>query len=148
VESLEIKFHQIDSRLNATATKAYVDVFANRLSELEVATGNDPLQKVLRKEFIALRIHSARYGVGKEPEYSVDVAEVLRGYIKDDRIDILVTNETMKVHPFRDQAKKLFVEYSRNGRGRTTVVVDETHKLVIPSSPDQTDLMREIMKRT
>ncbi|HLG57120.1 MAG TPA: hypothetical protein VI485_17400 [Vicinamibacterales bacterium] len=125
-------FDHIDKRFTEYASKDDVQALMERLQKLELATGNDPLQKMMIAQYMAMQIQSARYGVGEEHANSVDVSEVLEGYIKDNRIDILVNNDTMKCHPFAGQKKKLFVWYSVNGSGTQKVVVEETHKLLIP----------------
>lgn len=152
VEALEAAmmagFDHIDEQFTKYATKEYVEKLFERLQTLELATGNDPLQKVLMEQFNALRINSARYDIGEQVTESVDVKETLVGYINDNRIDILVNNDTMKCEPFKGQRKKLWVWYSCNGMGPEQAIVDESHKLVIPPQKPLGSFMEELAKRS
>jgi hypothetical protein len=124
----------IETRLDGIATSESVGALRKELEDLQIKTGHHPLVKLLVEAEMALRIVSARYGIDENIEHSVDVQEAVRGFIKDNRIDIVVTNDTMGTgNIFADQRKKLFVEYTcPEFPLPRKVVVIESHKLVLP----------------
>ena len=57
-----------------------------------------------------LTIHYAGWGIG--PEQYQDVTTVVKGHVRDNKIDIPVENATFQCDPYRGLTKKLFVRYS------------------------------------
>lgn len=77
-----------------------------------------------------LAIHSAEYGLG--PEKYRDVTLWLRGYIRQNKLDILVTNETMGSDPIPGSKKILRVVYSKGGIHKREIVKHENDRLILP----------------
>jgi hypothetical protein len=86
-------------------------------------------------ELTRLQIQRARYGA--EDRY-VDVTELLRRSIKDNILEVNVTNETMGTDPFPRKKKTLEVLYSigRDTQKHTTVASEGTIlKIGVPFTP-------------
>src|SRR5437016_3321526 len=67
-----------------------------------------------------LTIHYAGYGLG-EGRYH-DVTTTVRSYIAKNRLDMVVTNDTLNVDPFPGVKKVLFVQFSLDGRRKKEVI--------------------------
>lgn len=108
-----------------------------RILALEAHTDIHGLQKLLAErnfeEQTRLTIHRARYGIGETDMESEDVTDVLRGRIRQNRLDMVINNDTLGTgNVFAKRPKTLFVEYSVGKSERVRITVPETHKLVVP----------------
>ncbi|PYX03426.1 MAG: hypothetical protein DMG84_01795 [Acidobacteria bacterium] len=78
-----------------------------------------------------LTIHYAGWGIG--PEQYQDVTTVVKGYVRDNKIDIAVENATFQCHPYQGIPKKLFVQYSFGfGLGKKEKTKLEGDRLNLP----------------
>ena len=81
----------------------------------------------------ALTLHSAHYGIS-DTQY-LDVRDVLQQSVVGGSLDIVVTNDSLKVgNPFRGQKKRLTVTYSYDSNEPVTVTRDERDWLIIGGS--------------
>src|SRR5207302_11135965 len=76
-----------------------------------------------------LVIHYAGYGLGGQ-RYE-DVTLMLRGFIKQDRVNVPVSNTTFRSDPYPGSPKHVVVRYSYKGKTRETVR-HENDQLVLP----------------
>lgn len=82
-----------------------------------------------------LLIHSAYYGIGESSNDCIDVTYHLRSLVQNGSLDVVVTNDSLKVgNPFRGQKKKLRVTYSYDGGEEVTVEREERDWLIIGQS--------------
>jgi hypothetical protein len=123
--------------------EVHVDDLAERVRKLEAHTDISGTSKQLvaliserkMEEFARgkpWRIDSARYGIGEALEESQDVLGVLESYRHQDKIEIIVNNDTMRTgNIFAGDTKTLYVRVSQGGMWQK-LEVKETHKLVLP----------------
>ena len=134
-ERLDPRIKKIHERLDfleqnvpgISDVKASSDWFANEIAELkkkttalESHTDIHGLKALVADQFKALEmlkagyivtIESAQYGIGQNATDSVDVKKALAGCIENGGgIDVLVNNDTLKVHPYAGRPKKLWVD--------------------------------------
>jgi glycosyltransferase involved in cell wall biosynthesis len=84
-----------------------------------------------------LVIHSAHYGIDSPDRTSdvIDVTNVLQQSVVGGSLDIVVTNDSLKVgNPFRGQKKQLTVVYSYDDGEPVTITRDERDWLIIGQS--------------
>lgn len=131
----DILFRAIDNYLTPRIAelKNSLDDVRKDVIDLQIHTGTHPLMKELKFRETGLTFHFARYGVNRTNQGSVDVKDKLESHIKDNCVDILVSNETLGCHPFRGDRKTLFLTYSIGPRGqRKDLEVPESRPLVLP----------------
>ncbi len=82
-----------------------------------------------------LRIDRAVYGAGRR---AVDVTEQVRAQVRDGRLNIPVSNQTMGGDPARNRPKTLTVWYTLDGHG-AQVTVNENDYLKLPTGEAYAD---------
>lgn len=84
-------------------------------------------------EYSMLKIHSAHYGIN-DTDF-IHVTEALNNRIKDNSLDLVVTNSELEVgNPYRGKKKRLRVTYSYDGGEPVTVEREERDWLIIGQS--------------
>lgn len=108
---------------------------ANNKSSLVVAGSNlDSMDSAGDSSTEALTIHSAHYGINNLAD-AIDVTYHMRSLVQNGSLDVVVTNDSLKVgNPFRGQKKRLRVVYSYDGGEEVTVERDERDWLIIGQS--------------
>lgn len=84
-----------------------------------------------------LTIHHAYYGIGDPTNWAgwIDVTNHLQSLVQNGSLDVVVTNDSLKVgNPFRGEKKKLRVTYSYDGGEQVTVEREEREWLIIGRS--------------
>jgi hypothetical protein len=89
-----------------------------------------------------LHIAYAGYGLGGD-RYK-DVTILVRGYIKSNKLNVPVSNETFLGDPYGGAKKHIVIRY-RIGSGREVEIVRHEHdQLILPTDEDQTAVMRPV----
>jgi hypothetical protein len=126
-----------------TGVEERIDKLTERVSNLESHTDISGLRKHLVDTLVHHKmvdlakdkpwtINSARYGIGEAPDQSQDVLAALESYRHQDKIEIIVNNETMRTgNIFAGLPKTLYVQVTQGGMWQK-LEVKETHKLVLP----------------
>jgi hypothetical protein len=90
--------------------------------------GDGDRDKWNRQDSSSLRIVRATYGAGGQTQ---DVTGLLRSWVRHDRLEIRVENETLRTDPAPNRRKELRVTYEYKGRSRT-ISVREGDPCTIP----------------
>jgi hypothetical protein len=89
----------------------------------------------LQRRSAKLVIHEAKWGIG-DARYR-DVTVILRGYLKENAINVPVTNETFQGDPYAGVRKHLIVRYSYGRSGNKEIIRHETDQLILPEREDR-----------
>jgi hypothetical protein len=77
-----------------------------------------------------LIIHYAGYGIGEE-QYQ-DVTTTLRGYIRNNKLNVPVDGSTFRCDPYRGIPKHVWVQYSYRDRSVKEKIRHEGDRLMLP----------------
>ncbi len=89
----------------------------------------------LQRRSAKLVIHEAKWGIG-DARYR-DVTVILRGYLKENAINVPVTTETLQGDPYPGVRKQLIVRYSYGRSGNKEIIRHETDQLILPEREDR-----------
>jgi glycosyltransferase involved in cell wall biosynthesis len=86
-----------------------------------------------------LVIVSAKYGLSETEGQFVDVTEAVKGFVKEDRLELKVRNDDLKVgNPFAGQRKRLMVSYTIGGVAGSISTIERKTALIPPAAPSST----------
>ncbi len=77
-----------------------------------------------------LVIHYAGYGIG--PEQYADVTTRLKGYVRDNKLNVIVNRETFNCDPYPGTKKQVFVKYSYGWWCPKEKTRHEDDRLILP----------------
>ena len=76
-------------------------------------------------------IHYAGHGLG--PEQYADVTNILRGQIRDDKLNIVIDGSTFPDDPYPGKKKHVLVRYSHGSRIIKKKIRYDDDRLMLPS---------------